>query len=390
MSRKLWDGVCLVAAAFAVWAVGARATTTYPAVNADNPAAVEGASFNGQVATFQDQPLPKSNTCAAVSDYSVTVDWGDSTTTNLSASFVSGPDQSNLCNYAVNDSHTYGEEGGYTLNVLVQGPNSSTPGSGTGGAAVADAALSASSADQRALAGVKFAGLVAGFSDADPGGTVGDYTAKIDWGDGSSDPGTVSPNGSGGFTVQGEHTWSSPGSYSVTVTVFDAGGSHSSTSFTAVVASPPPSAGNGPTAQLALKSSAPAAGHLITLSAAGSRSTSPIVSYDWDFNGDGHVDTSTGTNPDARLVFSPGAHTASVTVVDAAGERSTATRTFLVSGRTQTASFTRRSHGARLRPGARRRRLQAGRQLHRDRPAHGRVRDHGRPDRPQRHDALHT
>ena len=48
--------------------------------------------------------------------------------------------------------------------------------------------------------------VVAHFTDADPNGTVGDYTATITWADGQTSPGTVVVN-DGGFDVLGSHTY---------------------------------------------------------------------------------------------------------------------------------------------------------------------------------------
>src|SRR5262245_34835433 len=72
--------------------------------------------------------------------------------------------------------------------------------------------------------GVPFSGVVASFTDADPGGTAADYTATIAWGDGQTSAGTVAANGSGGFNVSGSHTFAEEGAYDVAVTVADAGG----------------------------------------------------------------------------------------------------------------------------------------------------------------------
>jgi hypothetical protein len=71
---------------------------------------------------------------------------------------------------------------------------------------------------------------VAGLTDADPNGTVSDYTATIDWGDISTSSGTVSgPNG-GPFTVSGSHSYATTGTFTITVSIADVGGSTTSTS----------------------------------------------------------------------------------------------------------------------------------------------------------------
>src|SRR6202011_3467411 len=90
---------------------------------------------------------------------------------------------------------------------------------------VADAALSATGTPISPVEGSLVNGLVATFSDADPNGMTADYKATINWGDGSSSPGTVSPNAQGNFDIRGAHAYAEEGSYTVSATVTDAGGS---------------------------------------------------------------------------------------------------------------------------------------------------------------------
>jgi PKD repeat protein len=79
-----------------------------------------------------------------------------------------------------------------------------------------------------------------------------------------------------------------------------------------------------PAAALALQTPNPVPGQMLTLSGAGSQPGSGrIISYAWDFNGDGKIDTSTGTNPIAHLMLGPGAHTIALTVTNSGGEHST-------------------------------------------------------------------
>src|SRR5207302_443662 len=82
---------------------------------------------------------------------------------------------------------------------------------------------------------------------------------------------------------------------------------------------PPP-----PSASLALLTPTPSPGGPLTLSGAGSQPGSGrIISYDWDFNGDGKIDTSTGTNPAAKLILAPGLHTIGLTITNSNGQSST-------------------------------------------------------------------
>jgi PKD repeat protein len=78
------------------------------------------------------------------------------------------------------------------------------------------------------------------------------------------------------------------------------------------------------TAALSLQTPNPTPGEHLTLSGAGSQpGNGRIISYAWDFNGDGKVDTSTGTNPIAHVMLRPGAHTIALTVTNSSGEHST-------------------------------------------------------------------
>jgi hypothetical protein len=75
--------------------------------------------------------------------------------------------------------------------------------------------------DILATAGTLFTGPVATFTDLDPNGTAANFTATITWGDGHHSSGTISANGSGGFTVQGSNTYLTGGVFLVTVDISD-------------------------------------------------------------------------------------------------------------------------------------------------------------------------
>jgi PKD repeat protein len=87
---------------------------------------------------------------------------------------------------------------------------------------------------------------------------------------------------------------------------------------------PPPPPPVPPTAALSLQTPNPTPGKLLTLDGGGSQPGSGrIISYGWDFNDDGKIDTSTGTNPIAHVMLGPGAHTIALTVTNSKGEHST-------------------------------------------------------------------
>jgi PKD repeat protein len=197
-------------------AAGLSSTTPFTVTVADaalsstgtSITATEGASFGPVVvASFSDAD-PNGTT----SDYTATIDWGDGTSSPASI------DGSGL--FTASGSHTYAEEGLYDITVKVDDAGGSTTTAVTK-ATVADAALTATGFTFKSANPVN--GTVANFTDADPNGTVSDYTATINWGDGSSSPGTVS--GAGPFKVSGTHLYIGIGPYTIATHVCDTGGS---------------------------------------------------------------------------------------------------------------------------------------------------------------------
>ena len=82
--------------------------------------------------------------------------------------------------------------------------------------------------------------VVGSFDDANPDGTVSDFTATIDWGDGSPiSTGAIAGAMGGPFSVEGGHTYAAFGTYTITTVVTDAGGSVVTLTTTAGVADLP-------------------------------------------------------------------------------------------------------------------------------------------------------
>jgi hypothetical protein len=180
--------------------------------------ATEGASFSGAVATFTDP-----DTGSVASEYTASIDWGDNTTTSGSITGTAG-------NFTVNGTHTYEEEGTYSIKVTitdVDTPANAATADST--ANVDDAALSATCAAP-AVSPMSFSGPVAALTDANPFAPSTDFTATIDWGDTTSSSGTVSGPVGGPFTVSGSHTYSSTGPVTIKVSIADDGGSKALTS----------------------------------------------------------------------------------------------------------------------------------------------------------------
>jgi hypothetical protein len=154
-----------------------------------------------------------------------TINWGDNTSSAGTPDSTSGRD--------VTGTHTYAEEGIYHGS-LVWSNSDGSPTTVPFDVRVTDATLTVNPSSVGANAGEAFSGLVATFTDADPKGTASDYSATINWGDGTTSPGTVS--GSGQFAVNGTHTYAAGGFHAVTVSIADAGGATAAATGTATVA----------------------------------------------------------------------------------------------------------------------------------------------------------
>jgi hypothetical protein len=181
--------------------------------------ATEGKPFAGQVATFSDV-----DTNATAADYSASISWGDG---GSSVGTVTGGAGS----FSVSGAHTYSEEGSFPVAVTITDTdNASNSASTHSTAAVADAALVASPACL-ATSPRSYNGPTATFADAaSPSGTLSDFSATINWGDGATSTGAVSgPNG-GPYSVSGSHSYATTGSFTITTTITDVGGSAATTS----------------------------------------------------------------------------------------------------------------------------------------------------------------
>jgi hypothetical protein len=177
-----------------------------------NISGTEGAKASGTVATFHD-PDPS----ASASEYEAKIEWGDG---ESSTGTISGSPST----FSVSGEHTYADEGTYTVTVVITDvDNASNGAKTTSKAKIADAPLSATGVSS-VVSPQTFSGTVAHLTDANTGGSVADFTATIEWGDGESSTGTVS-GGGGSYTITGEHTYSSTGFFEVTVTIKDDGGS---------------------------------------------------------------------------------------------------------------------------------------------------------------------
>jgi hypothetical protein len=209
-------------------AYGAATVADAPlAVSAQAISSVAYTPFSGEIATFRD-----SDTNGTLSDYSATINWGDGTTTaGVIATGSAGLDQ-------VSGSHTYLHEGAYTTSITVVDQGGATTTSQST-ASIADVPLSGSGRTLNAYTSLPFYGVVATFIDGDPNGVPADFSASIDWGNGTTSSGTIQVNPSGGFAVYGAQTFVHGGSFPVNVQIQDVGGANIAVSSTISVATQP-------------------------------------------------------------------------------------------------------------------------------------------------------
>jgi hypothetical protein len=291
-------------------------------------AATEGQAFAPTaIAGFAD--LNPGNNAA---DMTASIAWGDGTTSPGIVTFNSGDST-----YTVTAGHSYAEAGKHSPNVTVTDDDGSTT-SVPATVNVADAPLTATGTTVAATEGQAFASTtpIATFTDANPGNNSADMTASIDWGDGTTSPGTVAANPAGGFTVSAAHTYAEDGTRTATVTIADAGAKAATASATVNV-SDAPLAAMGASGLAATEGAPSGTLTLATFTDADPNGTQAdyTATIAW---GDGT--TSPGTvAPNATGGFSvsgahaygeEGAPAATVTIADAGGKTTTATPTINV------------------------------------------------------------
>ncbi len=189
-----------------------------PTVTGSPVSAVEGVPFSGAVATVTDP-----DTAATAAEYTATINWGDGSP--VATGTVTGSGGS----FTVTGSHTYTEEAGYPVTTtLTDVDTAANAATGTSRATVADAALTPGLI--KVSCGSGPCAVASGFTDASPFGTTADFTATINWGDGSpTTAGVVGVAGPTGFVVSGTHAYADDGGgHTVMVTVSDDGGSTTS------------------------------------------------------------------------------------------------------------------------------------------------------------------
>ena len=155
-----------------------------------------------------------SNPMSADSSFAATIDWGDGSPTADGA--VTGPPGGP---FSVVGEHAYRRAGTYAVVVQVSASDGATA-TIANQATVGSAPLVAGDTfGTDVAAGTAFSGPLASFHDGNPLSAAADYTALVDWGDGTSGAGTVGGPTGGPYTVSGSHTYATAQPFPVTVTL---------------------------------------------------------------------------------------------------------------------------------------------------------------------------
>jgi hypothetical protein len=173
--------------------------------------------FKGTVATFSD-----ANAAHTADSYTATIHWGNGHT---STGTVHSNHDGTYRVTGTNTYHAIPEFDSYPVGVTITDANGYTLYL-TGWANVTRAAndLTGYGYANSATAGQGRNFAIATFSDPDGSGQAADYKVVIHWGDGSVTAGNVTLNQDGTFLVSGWNNYTTPGTYTVTIDITDAGG----------------------------------------------------------------------------------------------------------------------------------------------------------------------
>ncbi len=164
-------------------------------------------------------------------DYTVAINWGDGASSGGTLVPTSAT------TFDVTGSHTYARQGAYTASYFVRDDGGQSTPFINVNVAVADAPITATGKTFAGTAGVNTGTVkLANFTDANPAATLGEFSATINWGDGTPPvAGTVSVDTTGGYKVTGSHTYAVVGTYYPKVTINDTGGATAMATATGVI-----------------------------------------------------------------------------------------------------------------------------------------------------------
>jgi len=177
-----------------------------------SPAPVAGTQFTSVVASFTDSD---NNTDPA--QYAATIHWGNGHTST--GTVVTDPNGG----FDVKGTNTYARAGTFAVSVSILDKDGDQATARTTNQ-VLDAPITATGTTvQLGPNNAIHNGVVANFTVANPFAKAADFTATIDWGDGTSSAGVVGGNPTAGFRVRGTHTYGAFGVFSVKVNIQEGG-----------------------------------------------------------------------------------------------------------------------------------------------------------------------
>lgn len=206
-----------MAAAFVVWPAAARAQeiTSF--------SATAGVAFGGRVAVVNNDCITPTTDCRGINP-SVDIHWGDGTVATTRVAAVPSCPQMAPCLGPVdwtisvpNDPHTYARPGVYDAFF-------------TGPIFIGEHHIQATVTDDpqsivetvpplKPVVGATLSGAIATFTDTNALVQASEFTATINWGDGSTTPATVTQALGQPFQVSGSHAYAHVGSFPVTVAI---------------------------------------------------------------------------------------------------------------------------------------------------------------------------
>ena len=171
----------------------------------------EGQTFSGPVATFTD-PSP-----AAPGAYTATILWGNGQTSAGTVTALGGD------RLAVSGNNVYAHAARYVIATQISRPGRAAVVV-TSAAVMTEEPFWATRTFQRAAVGQPVTGALGTLTDLNLAAAASDFTAVIDWGDGTRTRGLLLPKGKGAFDIAGSHAYSSIGTRTLALSLTDEAG----------------------------------------------------------------------------------------------------------------------------------------------------------------------
>ncbi len=183
-----------------------------------------GKLLNSVVAVFSGAQPEDTET-----DYTATIDWGDGSGPSTG---VIAADPQEAGEFDVRGTHPFATDGTFATTITIT-RNDGEQATAQGSTNVAEPLPVVAGVNIAETEGVAFRGVVATFSMAVPN-SGSDFSAMVDWGDGTpATVGAVASTGPASYRVEAGHTYESPGTYPIMVSVKDASGRTTTISGTA-------------------------------------------------------------------------------------------------------------------------------------------------------------